>query len=332
MTSALFSFLIGFIVCVVLSPVVIKLINKLKGGQPILNYVESHANKSGTATMGGIIFIFGGVVCFLCFLNNHINLALTCLMCLLGYGVLGFLDDFIKVRFKHNEGLKPYQKIVGQVGISVLMSVFIYLSAYNGGGVIIPFLNVEVNFGLLIVPFVIFIFLATTNSVNLTDGLDGLAGSVSFVFFIGFMIILNNYILDLEHAGENPDYIIELKNVLTLVGGVSGSLLAFLCFNSHPAKIFMGDTGSLALGGFIAAICSVTKLYLLIPVLGLMFVLSAISVIIQVLYFKATKKRVFLMAPLHHHFEQKGCYETKIVAIYIVITMVICIGTILLTI
>ena len=323
METALFSFLIGFLFCLVLSPIVIKLINKLKGGQPILNYVEAHVNKSGTPTMGGLIFLFGAVVCFLCFINSNTTLSLVCLACLLGYGILGFLDDFIKVKFKHNLGLKAYQKVIGQVGIAVLMSVFIYLNVFCGGGVLIPFSNIEVNLGAIIIPFVIFVFLATTNAVNLTDGLDGLAGGVSFVFFVGFMIILNNYISGLEYAGENPAYIAELKNVLNLVGGVSGSVLAFLCFNSHPAKIFMGDTGSLALGGFITAICCVTKMYLLIPILGFMFVLSAVSVIIQVLYYKATKKRVFLMAPLHHHFEKKGCYETKIVAIYIIITIVL---------
>lgn len=328
MTQALYSFLIGFLVCVVLGPLIIKLIHKLKGGQPILNYVEAHVSKSGTPTMGGLIFLLGAVVCFLCFLNSNNQLALVCLACMLSYGLLGFLDDFIKVKFKHNLGLKAYQKVIGQVGIAVLMAVFVYLNSFIGTGVLLPFTNTQINFGWAIIPFVIFVFLAVTNSVNLTDGLDGLAGGVSFVFFAGFMIILNKYISGLEYAGENPALIAELKNVLTLVGGVSGSLLAFLCFNSHPAKVFMGDTGSLALGGFVAAICAVTKIYLLIPMLGFMFVLSAVSVIVQVLYFKATKKRIFLMAPLHHHFEQKGCYETKIVAIYIIITIVISVAVV----
>ncbi|MBQ2863845.1 MAG: phospho-N-acetylmuramoyl-pentapeptide-transferase [Clostridia bacterium] len=324
MTQALYSFLIGFFLCVLLAPLIIKLINKLKGGQPILNYVEAHVNKSGTPTMGGIIFLVGAVVCFLCFVNANNQLALVSLACMLSYGLLGFLDDFIKVKFKHNLGLKAYQKVIGQVGLAVLMGVFIYLNTFVGSGVLIPFTNLEVNFGWGIIPFVVFVFLATTNAVNLTDGLDGLAGGVSFVFFVGFLIILNNHILGLEYAGENPALIAELKSVLSLVGGVAGSLLAFLCFNCHPAKVFMGDTGSLALGGFVAAICSVTKMYLLVPIMGLMFVLSAVSVIVQVLYFKATKKRIFLMAPLHHHFEKKGCYETKIVAIYIIITLVLC--------
>ena len=332
MIQALYSFLVGFVFCVVLAPLIIKLINKLKGGQPILNYVEAHTNKSGTPTMGGIIFLLGAVVCFLCFYNKNNQLALICLVCLLGYGLLGFLDDFIKVRFKHNLGLKAYQKVIGQVGISVLMGVFVYLNVFCGDDVLLPINYSALSLGWAIIPFVVFVFLATTNAVNLTDGLDGLAGGVSFVFFVGFMILLNNYVKGLEYAGENPALIAELTNVLILVGGVSGSLLAFLCYNSHPAKVFMGDTGSLALGGFIASICSVTKMYLLIPILGLMFVLSAVSVIVQVLYFKATKKRVFLMAPLHHHFEKKGSYETKIVAIYIIITMIMCVSVIAFTI
>ena len=329
MTRTLYSFLVGFFISVVLLPVIIKLINKLKGSQPILNYVEAHSNKSGTPTMGGIIFLIGSVICFFIFYSNHSYLALVCLACLVAYGLLGFLDDFIKVRFKNNLGLKPYQKIVGQVGIAVLVALFIYVGGLVGGKVLLlPFSNFELDLGWFIVPFVIFVFIATTNAVNLTDGLDGLAGGVSFVFFIGFIVILNNYISGLEYLGENPMLIAELKNVMCLVGAVAGIVLAFLCFNSHPAKVFMGDTGSLALGGFIAAICSVTKMYLLIPVLGLMFVLSAVSVILQVVYFKATKKRIFLMAPLHHHFEKKGSYETKIVTIYIVITLILCISAI----
>ncbi len=320
--TTLFSFLVGFGVSVILMPLIIKLIKKLKAGQPILNYVEAHVTKSGTPTMGGIIFLIGSIICFLVFYNSNNFLALVCLCCLLGYGIIGFLDDFIKVKFKHNEGLKPYQKIIGQVGIAILMGILIYSNQYCGGGVFVPFFNTTINLGWFIIPIVVFIFLATTNAVNLTDGLDGLAGGVSLVFLIAFCVILNQNINLLEYAGENPQYINELKNVLTLTGGVAGVVLAFLCFNSHPAKVFMGDTGSLALGGFLSAICSVTQNYLLIPILGLMFVLSAVSVIMQVFYYKATKKRIFLMAPLHHHFEKKGCYETKIVTIYIVITII----------
>lgn len=332
MKTSLFSFLVGFGVSVIIAPLIIKLIQKLKGGQPILNYVEAHINKSGTPTMGGIIFLLGSIVSFLCFSLNNNTLALICLMCLLGYGTLGFLDDFIKVKFKHNLGLKAYQKVIGQVGIAVLMGVFIYLNVYCGGKVLIPFSDIKWDFEYFIIPFVIFVFLATTNAVNLTDGLDGLAGGVSFIFLIGFVVISNHLVGNMEYIGENPEYIRQLRNVITLTCGVAGSILAFLCFNSHPARVFMGDTGSLALGGYIAAICSVTGMYLYLPILGLMFVLSAVSVILQVLYYKATHKRIFLMAPLHHHFEKKGCYETKIVAIYIIITIIVSVLSIALTI
>ncbi len=327
MQKAMISFLIGFITSVVFAPFIIKTLKRVKGTQPILGYVEAHQTKTGTPTMGGLIFLLGGLVSFLSFVNNRSMLALISLACFLGYGLLGFLDDFIKVRFKHNEGLKPYQKMVGQVGIAVLVAIFIYLNPVVGSGVIIPFFNIEVNFGFWIIPFAVFIFIAATNAVNLTDGLDGLAASVSAVFFVGFMFIFNSYINSLNALGENPILIAELQSLFNLTGGVLGALLAFLCFNSFPAKVFMGDTGSLALGGFIAAICCFSKMYLYLPLLGFMFVVSVASVIIQVLYYKATKKRIFLMAPLHHHFEKKGCYETKIVAIYIIITIVCCVLT-----
>ena len=323
MKTALVSFFIGFVVSVILMPLVIKLIYKLKGGQPILNYVEAHMSKSGTPTMGGVIFLIGGIVCFFALYNSHNFLALICLACMMGYGLIGFLDDFIKVRFKNNQGLKPYQKIIGQFGLAVLMGIFIFLNEYCGGEVKVPFGQLSINVGWFVIPLVIFVFLATTNAVNLTDGLDGLAGGVSVVFLAVLTVLMAINIENINLSSANVEYIGELQSVLNLTGGMVGVILAFLCFNSHPAKVFMGDTGSLALGGYIASVCSVTKEYLLIPILGIMFVLSAVSVVIQVLYYKATKKRAFLMAPLHHHFEKKGCYETKIVTIYIIITLLV---------
>jgi phospho-N-acetylmuramoyl-pentapeptide-transferase len=187
-----------------------------------------------------------------------------------------------------------------------------------------------VDLGWFYIPFCIFIFLATTNAVNLTDGLDGLAGGVSFAFFVGFVGI--EFVLLKALPIFDGSLINEYNNVLILGGAVLGSLLAYLLCNCHPASIFMGDTGSLALGGLIAAICIVTKQVLLIPILGVMFVISVVSVIIQVLHYKRTKKRVFLMAPFHHHLEKKGMYETKIVVIYIIVTLVISIAGIFTTI
>ena len=166
--------------------------------------------------------------------------------------------------------------------------------------------------------------------MNLTDGLDGLATGVTLAYLFGFIGILAITITNMENAGESLAMINEYKNILYLCGGFSGVLLAFLTVNGYPAKIFMGDTGSLAIGGFLSAVMVLTRQYLLIPMLGLMFVLSCVSVIIQVLVYKKTKKRVFLMAPLHHHFEKKGSYETRIVTIYILITLLISVGCIVL--
>lgn len=329
MKNAILSLLISFFVAVMLAPIIIKLIRKLKGGQPILGYVETHKNKEGTPTMGGLIFILGIVVAFFCFMNENVKLASIALGTMLGYGLLGFLDDFIKVKLKHNLGLKAYQKVIGQFGIAILVAVFVYLSPLVGTTIIVPFTNgLEINLAWGIIPFVVFVLIAITNSVNLTDGLDGLAGGVSLAYLFGFFVVLYLYITKQEYMGSNLMQINELYSILNLVGASIGGVIAFLCFNTYPAQVFMGDTGSLALGGLIGATCVLTKFELLLPMLGMMFVISAVSVILQVLYFKKTKKRIFLMAPLHHHFEKKGTHETKIVAIYIIITALLAVSAI----
>lgn len=293
-----------------IAPVVLWFCKKIKASQTILHYVDKHANKEGTPTMGGLIFILTGIFasCFLFEYNTF--LAWFSLAVMVAYALLGFLDDFIKVHYHHNEGLKPYQKIVGQVGIAVIISVYLYLS----GRTSLSFFSLQFDLSWGIIPLSILVMVATTNSVNLTDGLDGLAGGVSFVYILVFGIIL-------AIAGS-----MEFQNMAMLCFGMCGGLLGFLLFNCFPAKIFMGDTGSLALGGFIAIVAVLSGLELLLPIMGIMFVLSAISDIIQVLHFKRTKKRVFLMAPLHHHFEKKGVHENRIVVVYIVVTAAVSIS------
>ena len=218
------------------------------------------------------------------------------------------LDDFIKIIYRHNEGLRPYQKIIGQFGLALIVSLYIYFS----GRTSLNFFGITFDIGAFIIPLVILVLIATTNSVNLTDGLDGLAGGVSFVYLLIFGILLTLF---------NS---IEMSNLAIITFSLCGGLLGFLMFNCFPAKIFMGDTGSLALGGFIGTVAVLTGLELILPIMGIMFVLSAVSDILQVLYFKKTKgKRIFLMAPLHHHFEQKGVHENRIVIVYISITAVI---------
>lgn len=288
----------------VMAPIVLWFCRKLKASQSILHYVDKHASKQGTPTMGGLIFVIT-LLFSSCFLfNTSVFLAWFAILVTFAYALLGFLDDFIKVRYHHNEGLKPYQKIVGQVGIAVIVAIYMYLT----GRTSLVFFAWEFDIGFWIIPLVILVFVATANSVNLTDGLDGLAGGVSFVYLLVFGVILS-----LLGSIENA-------NLALLCFGLCGGIMGFLLFNAYPAKIFMGDTGSLALGGFIAAVAVFSGLQLLLPIMGIMFVLSAVSDIIQVLYYKKTKKRVFLMAPLHHHFEQKGVHENRIVIVYIVVT------------
>lgn len=299
---------ISFLFACLFAPLVISVCKKLKASQTILHYVDKHAGKQGTPTMGGVIFLAAMLVglCFL--LPEQRFTSIFLILVTLSYGLLGFLDDFIKIRYHHNEGLRPYQKIIGQFGLALIVSLYIYFS----GRTSLNFFGITFDIGAFIIPLVILVLIATTNSVNLTDGLDGLAGGVSFVYLLIFGILLTLF---------NS---IEMSNFAIITFSLCGGLLGFLMFNCFPAKIFMGDTGSLALGGFIGTVAVLTGLELILPIMGIMFVLSAVSDILQVLYFKKTKgKRIFLMAPLHHHFEQKGVHENRIVIVYISITAVI---------
>ncbi len=299
--------LVSLLFSAMLAPFVISMCKKFKASQSILHYVDKHKSKEGTVTMGGIIFLLA-LVCGLCFLLPEERFSsLFLLVVTFGYGLLGFLDDFIKVHFHHNEGLKPYQKIIGQLGLAIIVSLYVFFS----GRTSLNFFGVTFDIGVFIIPLVILVLLATTNSVNLTDGLDGLAGSVSFVYLIFFGVILTTF------------KSVEMSNFALMTFSLCGGLLGFLIFNVYPAKIFMGDTGSLALGGFIGTVAVLSSLELILPIMGIMFVLSALSDILQVLYYKRTHKRIFLMAPLHHHFEQKGVHENRIVFTYSMITLVI---------
>ena len=273
---------------------------KFKASQSILHYVDKHKAKEGTPTMGGIIFLLSLLI-GLCFLLPESRFSsLFLIIVTLGYALLGFLDDFIKVHYHHNEGLKPYQKIIGQFGLALIVALYIYFL----GRTSLNFFGLTFDIGFFIIPLVILVLLATTNSVNLTDGLDGLAGSVSFVYLLIFGIILT--LFDAT----------EMSNLAIITFSLCGGLLGFLCFNVYPAKIFMGDTGSLALGGAVACVAAFSKNSLLIPLVGVMFVVSVVSVILQVARFKLTRKRFFLMAPYHHHLQMKGMSEPRIVCVY----------------
>ena len=299
------SLVYAFFVTLIISPFVISFIKKEKVKQVILTYVESHECKAGTPTMGGIIFLISiSVVSMICFQGSS-KLAKISLFAFLSYGLVGFFDDFIKFKFQRNLGLKAYQKIIFQLAISLFLAFYVYGSGLVGGVLLIPFTKFHIDVGVWIIPLVVLIYLATTNAVNLTDGLDGLAGSTTMTYMLSFVVLLFVLMNYSSFTGLNEIKIQELKNIGILSSVTCGAMLSFLIFNCFPAKIFMGDTGSLALGSLVASTAVFSNMSLFVPILGFMFVASAVSVILQVSYYKLTKKRIFLMAPLHHHFEKR---------------------------
>lgn len=304
----------SLILSVVLGYLIIPLLKRIKAGQTILKYVDNHKQKSGTPTMGGLFFILSAVIIYFIFCFFKSRVYTVAVVIGLSFMIVGFIDDFIKVYFKQNEGLKAYQKIVFQFSISIIAGVFSYLNGLTFFN--LPFTKKCVDLGVYSIPVVAFIFIAITNCVNLTDGLDGLAGSVCAVYLV-FLVFL----IQVQHICGNTllksaDYDAVRILSISLVGGILG----FLFFNVNRARVFMGDTGSLSLGGFIGAISIFSSNGFFIPILGIMFVLSGISVIVQVLHYKKTKTRVFLMAPIHHHFQLKGFTETQITYSYALIT------------
>ena len=326
----LLALLVAFVVCLILSPIIISLIKKEKIKQVILHYVDNHKAKAGTPTMGGIIFII--TIClvpFLFFKTSAFTMSAMVILVFLAYSLVGFIDDFIKFKFKRNLGLRAYQKILFQLAISIIISIFAYKNSLIGSTIILPFSSKVLDFGVWIIPLNVLVFLATTNSVNLTDGLDGLATGTSVSCLFGFLMLL--FVLSGSAlAGLGGVFFTELYNLQIVICVSLGALICYLLFNCYPAKIFMGDTGSLGLGALIGALAIVTRTTLYLPILCIMFVLSAVSVIMQVAYYKLTKKRIFLMAPLHHHFEKKGVHEVRIAVCYTIITFLVGLAVVLL--
>lgn len=320
--SGLVKILLYFIASVAFSllvaPPIVKLMSKLKAKQTVLGYVKQHEHKSGTPTMGGFIFLLPTIV-FSLVEFKRFSLVATAVTA--GFCVLGFLDDYIKIRYARNLGLKPYQKIIGQLGLSFAAGWFVYASKDIGTAINLPFTAYMLDMKWGIIPFVMLVYVATTNCVNLTDGLDGLAGYTSVAYFLWFSMLLY-FVYDDAVKSGNEAYAKEILSLCVFSASVLGGLLGYLVFNGYPAKIMMGDTGSLALGAACASVAVFSKNPLLIVTSGIMYVLSGISVILQVLYYKLTEKRIFLMAPFHHHLEMKGLHESKIVTIYFVASMV----------
>ncbi len=309
--SAVLSFLLTVIVALIFIPV----LKKRKARQTILFYVKEHEHKNGTPTLGGLFFVTAITIVYFLFSKNS-GVATVSLVIALGFFAVGFLDDLIKIRTSDNQGLRPYQKIVFQLLISLLAGFFAIKNGLTR--FYLPFSQISVDFGLFAMPFIAVVYIAVTNCVNLTDGLDGLASSVSTAYFLGISLLL---FFQKTFFSETFHLIEEVDGVIYLCVISASALFAFLCFNTNKANIFMGDTGSLFLGGLIGGVTVFTGNTLLLPIIGLPFVISGLSVIIQVIYFKKTGKRVFLMAPYHHHLQQKGLSECKIAYLYTVITV-----------
>ena len=312
--------IISFIVAIILGFIIIPILKKLKVGQIERDDgPKSHLKKQGTPTMGGIMMIISmilvvtGAYIYLS-LNNQGYLAnnlLPILMLTIGFGVIGFIDDFKKLVLKNTKGLKPSYKMLGLLVISVAYVIYLIYGLNIGTDTYIPIMKEYITMPIyLYIPFAIIVILATTNAVNLTDGIDGLASSVSAIIITCLTVI----------------GILFSHQEISIFGScVIGAVLGFLMFNLHPAKVFMGDTGSLLLGGVISAMALYLKMPLLLIIIALVPVIETLSVIIQVAYFKKTGNRVFKMTPIHHHFELSGWKENKVVIVFSLITLLLCI-------
>lgn len=294
----------SFILTVILAPIGIPMLRRLKFGQSIREEgPQSHMKKAGTPTMGGIIFLLSiivtTVVCGL-LLDVFTTHTVVLLLVFIGFGIIGFLDDGIKVIFKRNLGLTSLQKLIGQIVIAIAAFLLLRLGTFDTA-ITIPFTDWQLDLGMLYIAFLIFWLVGFSNAVNLTDGLDGLvAGTASIAFAAFGVIALFN----------------EQADIALFAFAVTGALLGFLIFNANPAKVFMGDTGSLALGGALAMISVLVNQELLLLLIGLVFVIETLSVILQVGSFKLRKKRIFKMSPIHHHFELSGWSEWKVVLVF----------------
>ncbi|TDP59796.1 phospho-N-acetylmuramoyl-pentapeptide-transferase [Aminicella lysinilytica] len=274
---------------------------------------KSHKKKEGTPTMGGIAIYAS--ICLVSMIGTSLTRDMGILL-IFGalYGLIGFADDFIKVTQKHNLGLRAWQKLLFQIVLGVGFGYYVVKYTNLGTNVWVPFIDKDVDFGMWFIPFVAFVIVAVANSVNLADGLDGLCAGVTAIFAFGFALIADGF-----SAFPSGVYCL----------AIVGSCIGFMFFNKFPAQVFMGDTGSMALGGGLAAAVILTKAELMIPFVGLVFVVEALSVIIQVIGFKTTGKRLFRMAPIHHHFELGGMKETSVVKMFWVFAAICCVAGLL---
>ena len=302
--------LISFALCVIMGPVIIPILRRLKMGQTEReDGVKSHLKKTGTPTMGGVIILLSIVITSVFYIKDYPKI-LPILFVTLGFGLIGFLDDYLKVVMRRSDGLYPKQKMALQIVVTAIFAFYILKFTDLSLAMLLPFSGGKyLNIGWLAVPVMFIAVIGTVNGVNFTDGLDGLASSVTVLVATFFTVVAIG-----TKSGISP-----------ITCAVVGALLGFLLFNVYPASVFMGDTGSLALGGFVASTAYMLQMPIFIIIVGLVYLVEVVSVIIQVTYFKKTGgKRFFKMAPIHHHFELCGWSETKVVAVFSIITAILC--------
>lgn len=316
LTKSILALMIGFIISTILGYIMIPLLKKLNVGQRISVFVgETHQKKSGIPTMGGLLFIITTFLTIMfMYFTNKISISSNLLIVLfvfVAYAFLGFLDDFLKIRKKQNEGLTDVQKLLGQVIIAV---VFFFIYMKSGSEPLIWFhaFNLKIDVGWFYGFFILFMLVASSNAVNITDGLDGLAGGLSFIATLILGVI-----------SWSTSWLLGYQDIAIFCFVLAGSILGFLVYNTHPAKVFMGDTGSLAIGGTLAAIAILTRHELTFAVIMGVFVIETLSVIIQTISVLVFKKKVFLMTPLHHNFEKMGWKEQDIVKLFWIVGLIL---------
>lgn len=306
---------IAFVLSLTLCPILIPFLRKLKWGQYVRNNgPKRHLKKSGTPTMGGIVILLSVTFTSVMYIKGNRDM-IPVLFATVGFGLIGFLDDYLKIIMKRSMGLKVWQKLLGQILVSAVFINYFIRYTNVGTAMLVPFTGgfqegKYFDLGIWFIPFMLFCILGTVNGANFTDGLDGLAASVTLLITTFFSVAA----------------ILQNSGIFPITNAAAGSLLGFLVFNIYPARVFMGDTGSLALGGFVAASAFMLKMPLFLIIVALVYLIEVISVVLQVVFFKLTKgKRIFKMAPIHHHFELCGWSEMKVVSVFSIATAICCI-------
>ena len=314
-TKSVMAMMTSFILSVILGIIIIPILKKIKANQTLSVYLErTHKSKIGTPTMGGLIFLFSTlIISFLYVILKKINITYTWIIIIftfVSYAVIGFIDDYLIIKNHNNKGLSKTQKFMSQVIVAIIF-FYLFMKAGNEPLLWIHSLHFKLNIGWLYGLFILFVLTASSNAVNITDGLDGLAGGLSVICFMTFGII-----------AWNTDWLMGYQDISIFAFTLIGSLLGFLVFNTNKAKVFMGDTGSLALGATLGAFAIMTRHEVLLLLIGLVFIIETISCIIQIVVYKLTKKRVFPMTPIHHTFEKRGMKEVDIVKLFWIIGLI----------